>query len=366
MIIKFRNIAVILAVFMFIGIFTMISIISTDKQISQTERRELTKKPTLSKETLLDGKFMSDFEKYNLDQFPFRDNFRTLKAVTSLYVMGKADNNNIYMADGFISKLDYPMDNKSVEHASSRIEYIYNKYLSNSNSNIYLSVIPDKNYFMAEKNGYPTMDYNSMVNTLCDRVKFAKYIDLFPQLKLDDYYHTDTHWRQEKIDKIARLLCDNMDTPFSNDFSIKKLDIPFYGVYYGQYAIPVQADEIYYIYSKSFDSCTAFDFETNKNIPIYDLEKTKETDPYEMYLSGSKSLITIENKTALSNKELIIFRDSFGSSLAPYLINSYKKIYLVDIRYIYPDYLDRFIDFNNKDVLFLYSTLVLNNSVTFK
>lgn len=366
MINKFRNIAVILSVFIFITCFTLMSIVFPDKEFSQTERRGLAQKPEPSKETVLDGKFMSDFEQYNLDQFPFRDNFRTLKAVTSLYIMRKADNNRIYMADGFISKLDYPMDNKSVEYASSRINYIYNKYLSASSSNIYLSIIPDKNYFMAEKNGYPAIDYNSMVNNLCSKIKFAKYIDLFPHLQLDDYYNTDTHWRQEKIDKIAKLISNNMDTPFSNDFSIKKLDTPFYGVYYGQYAISIKADDMYYIYSKTSDKCKAFDFETNKNIPIYDLEKTKEADPYEMYLSGSKSLITIENETALSDKQLVIFRDSFGSSLAPYLINSYKKIYLVDIRYIYPDYLGKFINFNNKDVLFLYSTLVLNNSVTLK
>ncbi|MDD6212114.1 MAG: hypothetical protein PUB22_03050, partial [Clostridiales bacterium] len=63
---------------------------------------------------------------------------------------------------------------------------------------------------------------------------------------------------------------------------------------------------------------------------------------------------------AETTEELIIFRDSFGSSLAPLLTGNYKSIYLVDIRYIEPDYLDEFIDFNNKDVLFLYSTLILN------
>ena len=35
---------------------------------------------------------------------------------------------------------------------------------------------------------------------------------------------------------------------------------------------------------------------------------------------------------------------------------------LVDVRYIPSAMLDRFIDFHGQDVLFLYSTLVLNNS----
>ena len=41
-----------------------------------------------------------------------------------------------------------------------------------------------------------------------------------------------------------------------------------------------------------------------------------------------------------------------------------SKITLVDIRYISPAYLGRFIEFDGQDVLFLYSTLVLNNSDT--
>ena len=53
-------------------------------------------------------------------------------------------------------------------------------------------------------------------------------------------------------------------------------------------------------------------------------------------------------------------------SIAPLLISGYSKITLVDIRYIHPDYLARFIDFEGCDVLFLYSTLVLNNSETLK
>ena len=80
-----------------------------------------------------------------------------------------------------------------------------------------------------------------------------------------------------------------------------------------------------------------------------------------MFLSGSVSLLTIENPAAQTDRELIIFRDSFGSSIAPLLVQGYKTVTLVDIRYLSPAMLGRFIDFHGQDVLFLYSTLVLNN-----
>ena len=52
--------------------------------------------------------------------------------------------------------------------------------------------------------------------------------------------------------------------------------------------------------------------------------------------------------------------------LAPLLIPYYKKITLIDLRYISADIVNEYVDFNDKDVLFAYSTLIINNSSVFK
>jgi len=88
--------------------------------------------------------------------------------------------------------------------------------------------------------------------------------------------------------------------------------------------------------------------------------------PYDVFLSGASSFIEIENKNINDGSTLIIFRDSFASSLAPLLIPYYNKIIMVDLRYIHFDYAKNIIDFENADVLFLYSTLIINNSSTLK
>ena len=123
---------------------------------------------------------------------------------------------------------------------------------------------------------------------------------------------------------------------------------------------------IFYYTNEMTENCVVYDYETRKNGKIYDMEKAYGKDPYEMFLSGAKSLLTIENPNAASEKELILFRDSFGSSVAPLLVSAYKKITLVDIRYIHPDLLGNYIQFEDQDVLFLYSTSVLNNGDTIK
>ena len=92
------------------------------------------------------------------------------------------------------------------------------------------------------------------------------------------------------------------------------------------------------------------------------MEKAYGKDPYEMFLSGTSALIEIVNPTAKTDKELVLFRDSFGSSIAPLLVEGYKKVTVVDIRYIQSSFLGNFIEFSNQDVLFLYSTTLINNS----
>ena len=85
----------------------------------------------------------------------------------------------------------------------------------------------------------------------------------------------------------------------------------------------MEPDHLTYLTSDLLDACTVYNYETGKTGPIYDLAKGAGKDPYELFLSGSVSLLTIENPNADTDRELVIFRDSFGSSLAPLLVPGY-------------------------------------------
>ena len=333
---------------------------------SDSERRELAQFPEISAEKLLDGSFMTDFEEYTLDQFPLRDSFRKLKAGVHYYVLGQRDNNDIYLSDGYAAKLEYPLNEKSLAHALQVFGNIREKYLQDSK--IYAAVVPDKNYYLADKLGYPSMDYEKLLQTVQQGITYAEHIDLTDCLKIEDYYHTDTHWRQEKLLAAAQRLCNAMGiaVPEAEDYRPIKAEKPFYGVYYGQAALPMEPDELYMLESDLLNGCKVFNYETNQYTGIYDSQKLEGKDLYEVYLSGPVSLLRIENPNAQTDKELIVFRDSFGSSMVPLLVQGYKTVTLVDVRYISSQMLDRFIDFHGQDVLFLYSTLVLNNSFMLK
>ena len=340
-------------------------LLSPDSEISLSERRKLAQMPEINSESLLNGEFMSNFEKYSADQFPLRESFRRIKSVSEYYVFRQLDSNNIYMYRGYASQLEYPLNVASVENAVSKFEYLYDRYLKDSGGKVYLSIIPDKNYFMAESGGYPHMDFNEMISEIREKTPYAEYIDIIPTLELSDYYRTDTHWRQEKLIDTAKTLAEGMGVSLKAEYETVELDVPFYGVYYGQSALPLPAEKMYYLQNELFDEVTVYNYEAMDYGPVYDLERADGTDPYEIYLSGPRSLMVIENPNASADKELIIFRDSYGSSIAPLLIEAYSKITLVDIRYLPSPMLGRYIDFEGADTLLLYSTLVLNNSVTF-
>lgn len=140
----------------------------------------------------------------------------------------------------------------------------------------------------------------------------------------------------------------------------------FYGVYYGESAIARNPETITYLTNKNIENLEVTYLE-NKNLnTIYNLDKLNSLDSYEVFLDGASSYIEITNQNTSSNKELVIFRDSFSSSLTPLLTDYYKKITLIDIRYISSNNYLQLIDFTNQDIIFIYSTLLVNESSSLK
>ena len=337
------------------------------KEFSDAERRKLAQFPELSVKTVLDGKFMTEFESFTLDQFPLRDTFRQVKALFHYNVLGQKDNNDIYMADGYAAKLEYPLNETSLTNALDKFNHIYESYLTGS-ENIVFAVVPDKGYYLAEENGYPAMDYEALFETVKAGTPWAEFVDLTGVLDAADYYRTDTHWRQEQISEATEALCGALGTSSfeGGELTPQKVERPFYGVYYGQAALPMKAEDMYVMTGEIMDACAVYNHENGKTTGIYDWEKLTSRDLYDIYLSGAAALLTIENPNAATDKELVVFRDSFGSSMIPLLVKDYKTVTVVDIRYLASDWIGRYVDFHGQDVLFLYSTLILNSSNTLK
>lgn len=326
---------------------------------SESERRVLAKFPELTAGSVLSGKFSAEFEEYAVDAFPMRDAWRRVKAYVKTGVFAQKDNNGIYQAEGHLSKLEYPMNEKMLDHAIEVFSNVKEAYLKDKK--VYFAIIPDKNRYMAEANDYLSLDYDAFTEYMKQGMDFAKYIEIADLLSSADYYKTDTHWRQEKLSDVAERIAKEMGAELTQDYNVEKLGVPFNGVYVGQSALVCKSDTISYLTN---DVLERVEVEGAK--AVYDMDRAKGKDAYEMFLSGNQPIITMRDPKNVEGKRLILFRDSFGSSIAPLLMSGYSEIVLVDLRYVSSDMLGGYVDFENADVLFLYSTLMLNNSLGMK
>lgn len=347
-------------VFMFIsylGIFSLLGIVLKDEEISYSERRKLTQFSDIT----LQNDFLEKIDKYLLDQFPFRDEFRSLKANFNYKFLQKLDNNGIYVKDNYIFKIDYKINEKSLNYFKNHIETT--KSYLNKDNKVYMLIIPDKNYYLKDKD-FLKLDYDKIYQEL-DMLGIEN-IDIRDIMNLSDYYQTDTHWKQEKVEKVVKKLNEKMNFNYQEQLFTKNIYDKFYGVYYSEAAINLKPDKLVYLENDAINNSYVTYLENKDLHTVYNKNNLNSFDSYEVYLDGASSFIEIENNNSITNKELVIFRDSFASSLTPYLINNYKKITLIDNRYINSLNYKDLIDFKDQDILFMYSTLIVNNSFSLK
>ena len=273
----------------------------------------------------------------------------------------------IYVYRGYAAATDAPWSEKSLDFAVKRLGHLLETYFTGEGYRRYLAVVPDKAQFTEPPEGYAPAGAQETADYLAQRLPVEE-IDIAPLLSLEDYYRTDPHWRQERLHTVAQALADAMGVslPDTAEESLHTLAVEFHGSYWGKTAEPLAADVLSYITSPLLDGCAVYDYETDSTGGVYDLTAAEKA-PYDLFLSGSKALLRIENPAAGNDRTLIVFRDSFGSSLIPLLAQGYGTVYAVDIRYLATDALARVVTFPEEaDVLLVYSATVLQNSVTLK
>lgn len=272
----------------------------------------------------------------------------------------------VYVYDGCAAKTDAAFDAASLDRAAYRFQHLHDLYFAGRG--IYLAVVPDKALFTVPPEGYTPAGAAETADYLCGALDFLTPVDIAGELTLTDYYRTDPHWRQEQLRPVADTLLAAMGAPVpdTRDEELRTLAGEFRGAYWDSAPQPLEPDTLAYLTSGALEACTVHSYETDTDGGVYDFAAAQDA-PYDLFLSGSRSLLRIDSPEALSDRTLVVFRDSFGSSLIPLLAESYRTVYAVDIRYLSSDLLGRFVDFPaDADVLLLYSTTVLHNSITLK
>ena len=336
--------------------FSLLHLALPDREVSRSERRRLAQLPPLS------SGFSDKLEEYMLDQFPLREQLRTVNSLVRLYGLGQADIHGIYLQGGGAFRMDGPLQEKQVRHAAAVFSAVQEKYFPSLPA--HYVIVPDKN--AKAETGRPRLDTETMRGIVREALPGMTEIDIWDLLSADDYYKTDPHWRQERLLPVAAAICEALGADAPGTFTEKALS-PFYGAYYGQATLPMAPDTLTYLESADTKAAEVTGPELDGAQPVYRPELLDGTDGYDVFLSGAQAVLTVTSPNVHNGRHLVLFRDSFGSSLAPLLLGSFERITLVDLRYISAARLADYADLSDAtDVLYLCSTAVWNNGGTLR
>ena len=257
------------------------------------------------------------------------------------------------------------MSAAEIQKAADKFREVAGKYLAGRR--LYTCVVPDKSEFLAPAG--QAADSRAVEGILREALGADfSHIEVRDLLSPEAYYRTDIHWAQERILPVAQRVAGAIGREVrAADFTAVRAG-ELYGSYYGQAALPLAPDELWYLDSEAIRQMQVYHLEGDRVSGVYDPEKALgegSMDGYDLFLSGAEAFLRIDNPAG--EGELVLFRDSFGSSLAPLLAGSYARVSIVDLRYISTEALGQFLEVSPEaDVLFLYSTVTLNHASMLK
>ena len=323
-------------------------ILTPSRDFSEQENRFLAQFKAPTADTLRSGKFMEDFEKYVSDQFPLRDQWIRLKA-RSEKALGKQENNKVYFGtDG--QTLFAQFTTPTPEELEQRVGFV-NKLGENLDVPVYFSLVPDKSYVCSDllPANAPKVDYGVTIRnalSLCgDEVT---YIDLRGALTdtADSFYRTDHHWTTMGAQKAGQALLEGMGlVQQAGDLKVlgyqslpyTQVSDSFYGTTYSSSGAGwVEPDSIHTVIpeggTKGNVTVTGYPEGAPIESSLYHPEKLEVKDKYAYFLGGNQPLCVIKNPDAAGGK-LLVVRDSYSDSLAPFLAEAFQEVHLFDLRY---------------------------------
>lgn len=347
-----KRYAIFLTVFFcgFLAFFFAANLISPDRDFSQDENRYLAQLPTLdagdfklsldpfSGESgdFFSGKFMSDFETYLTDQFVFRDQWIAAKALAER-AAGKGENNGVYLCDQdtLISRFETP----DPERVADNLDYV-NKLVENVDIPVYFSLIPGKVSVWADRlpDGAPNASEEDILAQAEESTQ-ARWVDIAAAMEArkgeDIYYRLDHHWTSlgayygyaalmEAMGLEAAPLSDYEKTTVSTDFN---------GTTYSSSGVRWMAPDAIDIYvPEEGIAVTAWNGSQPEAGVLYDWSKLEVKDKYSFFLGGNKPLVVVEGRNT-DGPRLLVIRDSYSDSLAPFLTADFSQVHLFDPRY---------------------------------
>lgn len=305
-------------------------LIIPDRKLSEAENRALKTLPSFSVDSLMSGDYTADLAEYISDQFPARDTFVAVKAYSEL-LLGKRENNGIIYGKNntLIAKNDVG------DRLGDNLNAV-KEFETATGVPVYLGILPTTADVFAENlpKSYNTQPNSELWEQFFSQSKSLNLaaINLYePLCEQNNYYRTDHHYTTFGAYQTYELISDTLgfETKGADFFKCETVSQSFCGTSMrtsGFYLAP--KDEItLFRYNGDTDYKVTAD---GKDISLYDMSKLETTDQYAVFLGGNHARVDITSNE--EKEKMLIIRDSFADSIAPFLAIHYD-LTLIDLRY---------------------------------
>lgn len=332
---------------------------------SSSEKRYLQKFPDANVEKVLSGEFGSEFETFFADQFPQRNTWVGLNAYTAL-AEGNNGASGVYNCkNGYLINKPVSTDNNLDKNVGAVVDFA-----KKIDAPTTVMLVPSTGYIADDV--LPTFHdkYNddediSKISSTLSKDKIG-FVDLRERFKSEYkngsqlYYKTDHHWTTKGAYTGYQELCKALGITPIDDSTLKKDSYPdFYGTTYSSSGFWLTPPDNIEIWSnpKNSDKNISVKITEGANVKtsgsMYFTDHLKEDDKYPVFIDGNHALTEITNTNA-KNGTILLIKDSFSHSLAPFLAENYSKVVLVDLRY-YKESVSQLVStYNPEQVVVLY------------
>ena len=353
------------AVFL-LGLFALFfaNVLPGDRAYSRLEDRELSQRPELTLESVADGTYAEAFETWQRDQFPGRDFFFQTGAYLDAW-MGKSVRDGVINGkDGYLFEVPEEPD---TEKLAEKTEALRRFAKDNEERKVSFMLVPNAAQIMKDKlpAWTKTVDQNAWFAEVKKELGTQiTWLDAMTPLKKrsqeDIYFQTDSRWTAKGAGYVFDAVSEELGIPetIKYDMELYGISNTFNGNLSSASGYEAGYKEAMYFYQ--IKDTTAPQFVVNyldsgkKTTTLYDLDKLKEKDQYQVFLGGAHPLIDIRT-TAENERRLLVVKDSYGNAMVPFLVPYFREILVVDSELFEGDLEELARDNEMTDILFLYN-----------
>ena len=355
------------AIFMTVWVVIVIINFIWPKQVfSEEENRMLATIPRFSFDKFVTGDYLNGVNDYINDHFAFRNFYLKLNSWWEIEVMGKKENNGVYIGkDGYLfEKFEY--NDKEKENANTNVEVIsdFANRMEEQNISTYFILAPNSIYINNDKlpNNVEVANQEEIINQIYTKTTNTKNINVTERLKTENknkqlYFKTDHHINSDGAYVIYTEYCKaaNVEAKEIDNFNRVTISNDFLGTFDSKAQLLNQEPDELFVYKN----------ENNINIKeaIYDKQITNSIfnekflegkDKYSYFLNGNNSRAIIKINVN-NDKKLLVIKDSYAHIMSQFLCQNYSEVHFLDPRYTNFDYAEYAKENKITDVLFLYN-----------